>query len=244
VTGVAKPGATKSGAAAGWWTSLAVAALVVWGGLHGCSPSAGNHATSGGGPAASPAAPTPRPTAPRPAASASATASASASSWYTGSYDPAQFAGQVRVHAKEAGVDPQLVLAILYNEDYKPHDPAVERAWQRLKPDASFGVANMHRAAFDETRPGRPFSARSWDQLPDDPDLAIQAEAWYLHDLAATLPAHRAAALTVDELLALGYNTGPANMRAFARGVPLGPAATSYLGQLHSNWPKAAAALG
>ncbi|MBB4921606.1 transglycosylase SLT domain-containing protein [Kitasatospora kifunensis] len=158
-------------------------------------------------------------------------------------YDPARYAAQVRTRATQAGIDPQLLMAILYNESYKPHDPAMERAWQKLKPDAAFGIANMHRAAFDDTKVGRDFADRQWEQLPDDPDLAIEAAAWFLHDLAAQLPAHRAAGLDQDELLALGYNAGAGNMLAFARGTSVGPAASSYLGQLHANWDKAAAAL-
>lgn len=158
------------------------------------------------------------------------------------SYDPARFAAQVVKHANEAGVHAQLLMAILYNESYKPHDPAAERAWQKLKPDAAFGVANMHKAAFDETKRGRPFAGRDWQELPDDPDLAIEAAAWYLHDLAAQLPKSRSS-YTTDELLALGYNTGPGNMKDFARGAKPGTAAQSYLDNLHANWDKSAQAV-
>ena len=157
--------------------------------------------------------------------------------------DPSRYAAQVRTRAAEAGVDPQLVMAILYNESYKPHDPELERAWQKLKPDAAFGVANMHRATFDQTKHGRPFAARAWEQLPDDPDLAIQAEAWYLHDLSAQLPAAHGKYQT-SELLALGYNTGPGNMKAFARGTKPGAQAQSYLDTFRTNQAKAVTALG
>lgn len=160
-----------------------------------------------------------------------------------GTYDPADYAKQVRTRAAQAGVDPQLVMAILYNESYKPHDPGMERSWQRLKPDAAFGIANMHRAAFDDTKQGREFADRRWEDLPDDRDLAIEAASWYLHDLAAQLPAHWATSLTKNELLALGYNAGAGNMLAFARGAGLGTQSRSYLDDLHTNWPKAATAL-
>nr|WP_232246347.1 transglycosylase SLT domain-containing protein [Kitasatospora mediocidica] len=174
--------------------------------------------------------------------SPSATPSASATS-SSAAYDPAQLGALVREYAGKAGIDAQLLMAILYNESYKPHDPALERAWQQLKPDAAFGVANMHRAAFDETKQGRDFAARAWDELPDDHALAVEAAAWYLHDLATQLPAHRSVPYTEDELLALGYNTGPGNMLAFARGTALGSAARSYLDQLHANWSKSATAV-
>ncbi|GGU99260.1 hypothetical protein GCM10010211_78310 [Streptomyces albospinus] len=158
-------------------------------------------------------------------------------------YDPADCAAAVRRYAVKAGVAPRLVMAILYNEAYKPHDPAFERAWQRYKADAAFGVANMHRAAFDEVKRGRDFAGRKWEELPDDRNLAVEAAAWYLHDLAGQLPAHWSASYSRDDLLALGYNAGAGNMLAFARGVPPGGQAQSYLDRLHDNWGKAGKAV-
>jgi hypothetical protein len=155
----------------------------------------------------------------------------------------ARYAPQVRKYAGQAGIGAQLLMAILYNESYKPHDPALERAWQKLDPDAAFGVANMHRGAFDDTKRGRDFADRDWTELPDDPDLAIEAAAWYLHDLARQLPAHWSAGYTKDELLALGYNAGAGSMTAFARGAKPGQVAQSYLDHLHANWDTAAQAL-
>ncbi|MER6491822.1 lytic transglycosylase domain-containing protein [Streptomyces griseorubiginosus] len=177
---------------------------------------------------------------PTPTASASPSAAATS----TSSYDPAQYASSVRARAHQAGVSARLVMAILYNEAYKPHDPALERAWQKYKPDAAFGIANMHRATFDEVKKGRAFADRSWQDLPDDRDLAIEAEAWYLHDLAAQLPADRSPRYTEDGLLALGYNTGAGNMLAFARGATPGSQARAYLDKLHANWARAGTALG
>lgn len=158
--------------------------------------------------------------------------------WFV-NYDPAHFAVQVRGSAARAGVSAQLLMAILYNEDYKPHDPELERSWQHFKPDAAFGIANMHRAAFEEVRRGRSFAGRRWDELPDHPDLAIEAAAWHLHDLAARLPRRTGGKFGRDELLALGYNTGARNMRAFAAGAKPGAQAQSYLDELHENWTKA-----
>ncbi|MGI5158844.1 transglycosylase SLT domain-containing protein [Microbispora sp. CA-102843] len=152
---------------------------------------------------------------------------------------PAHFAAQVATHAARAGVNPRLLMAILMNESNKPHDPALERAWQKIKPDAAFGIANMHKATFDEAKRGRDFAAREWQELPDDPDLAIEAAAWYLHDLAEHLPAKWPAPYTKNELLALGYNAGPGNMKAFAQGAELGQVARSYLERLRGNWPAA-----
>jgi hypothetical protein len=80
------------------------------------------------------------------------------------SYDPADYAASVRTRARRVGVSAQLAMAILYNEAYKP--------------DAAFGIADMHRAAFDEVKKGRDFAGRRWEELPDDRDLAVEAEAW------------------------------------------------------------------
>ncbi|MFG2459976.1 transglycosylase SLT domain-containing protein [Streptomyces sp. NPDC048523] len=196
--------------------------------------------------------PTPTPTAdattrsapPSAPPSVASSAAPSVSTKTSPRYDPADYASQVRSRARRAGVDARLLMAILYNEAYKPHAPSLERAWQKVKPDAAFGIANMHRATFDEVKKGRDFVHRSWEELPDDRDLAIEAEAWYLHDLAAALPATWSAPYTEDELLALGYNTGAGNMLAFARGVTPGNQAQSYLDKLRANWAKAARAVG
>lgn len=175
-------------------------------------------------------------------ATPSSSPSAPASITLPATQDPAPLAPQVVRYAREASVNPQLLMAILYNESYKPHDPASERAWQKIKPDAAFGVANMHEATFDETKQGRPFAKRSWQELPDDPGLAIEAAGWYLHDLNAQLPSSHPR-YTTDELLALGYNTGPGNMKSFAKGTKPGSDAQSYVDRLHDNWDKAALAL-
>jgi hypothetical protein len=190
---------------------------------------------------ASASAPTPTtgPATPTASPSVSATAAGVARS-----YDPADYAPQVRTRAGEAGVSAQLLMAILYNEAYKPHDPALERAWQKYKPDAAFGIANMHRATFDEVRKGRDFAGRRWEELPDDRDLAIESAAWYLHALAAQLPAQWPADYSRNELLALGYNAGPDDMLAFARGARPDSQTQSYLDRLRANWTKAGKAVG
>lgn len=180
---------------------------------------------------------------PTRAPSAAAGTPAPGTSKATGEQDVAQWAPQVTAYAKKAAVDPRLLMAILYNESYKPHDPDLERAWQRIKPDSAFGIANMHKAAFDDTKPGR-FADRDWQELPDDPKLAVEAAAWYLHDLAAQLPSSSSGSYTRNELLALGYNAGAGNMLAFARGARPGSMAQSYLDRLHQNWDKAGEAVG
>lgn len=157
-------------------------------------------------------------------------------------YAPPRFAPQVRKHAKAAAVSPVLLMAILYNESYKPHDPDLERAWQKIDPNAAFGVANMHEAAFDDTKQGRPFADRAWTELPDDPDLAIEAAAWYLHDLGTGLTSGTGGH-NRNDLLATGYNAGPGHMAAVAAGTAPNAGAREYVATLHENWPRARQAL-
>ncbi|MFJ9542155.1 transglycosylase SLT domain-containing protein [Streptomyces sp. NPDC101225] len=159
-----------------------------------------------------------------------------------GRYDPADYAGCVVRSAEDTGVAPLLLMTVLYNEAYKPHHPLLERLWHWWKPGASFGVANMHRATFERIR-RRYGLPRRWQDLRDDPACAVHAAALYLKDLDRTLPERHHRRCTRDELLAMGYNAGERNMRAFARGVPPGPMARSYLRRFRAHRSRAAAAL-
>ncbi|MEU4658321.1 lytic transglycosylase domain-containing protein [Streptomyces sp. NPDC023723] len=159
-----------------------------------------------------------------------------------GGYDPAAYAAPVVRGAAAAGVSPLLLMTVLYNEAYKPHHPLLERLWQWWKPGASLGVANMHRAAFERVRRAHSLPGR-WQDLWADPGFAVEVAALHLADLDRSLPAHHVRRYTRDELLALGYNTGGRNMRAFARGVPPGPMARSYLRRFRTHRGRAAAAL-
>ncbi|WP_407547545.1 lytic transglycosylase domain-containing protein [Streptomyces sp. Pv4-95] len=159
-----------------------------------------------------------------------------------GGYDPADYAAIVVRSAGEVGVSPLLVMTVLHNEAYKPHHPLLERLWQWWKPGASFGVANMHRAAFEQVRRTHGLSGR-WQDLRDEPAFAVHVAALHLKDLDGSLPKRHVARYTRDELLALGYNAGERNMRAFARGVPPGPMARSYLRRFRDYRSQAAVAL-
>ncbi|MEV5731638.1 transglycosylase SLT domain-containing protein [Streptomyces pharetrae] len=144
--------------------------------------------------------------------------------------------------AEEAAVSPLLVMTVLHNEAYKPHHPLLERLWQWWKPEAAYGVANMHRATFERVRRTHDLSER-WQDLRDDPTFAIHAAALHLKDLDRSLPKRHVRRYTRDELLALGYNAGERNMQAFARGVPPGPLARSYLHRFRAYRSRAAEAL-
>ncbi|MFJ3501845.1 lytic transglycosylase domain-containing protein [Streptomyces sp. NPDC090135] len=156
-----------------------------------------------------------------------------------GGYDPGDYTSCVLSGAEEAGVSPLLVMTVLHNEAYKPHHPLLERLWQWWKPGASFGLGNMHRATFERVRREHGLSER-WQDLRDDPAFAVRAAALHLKDLDRILPERHVRRYTRDELLALGYNTGGRNMRAFARGVPPGPMARSYLRRFRAHESRAA----
>jgi soluble lytic murein transglycosylase-like protein len=213
-----------------WWVALGVVVVGAWAARTDDHPKAVDAPV-----AETTVKPTPTPT-------AEPSATPTPKPWYD-DYDPAHFAPQVRRYAQRAGISPQLLMAILYNESYKPHDPEFERSWARIDTNPAFGIANMHRAAFDDTKRGRDFAKRKWEQLPDDPALAIEAAAWHLHDLARRLPDKRSDRYGKDELLALGYNAGAGNMRIFARGTKAGAQAQSYLDRLHDNWAKSGQAI-
>jgi hypothetical protein len=230
-----------------WWLAVGAVAVAAWAARGGDSEETTSPNQAAASQTAKPGATSPKPAAsPTPKPSATTPKPTGKSTQipddWSNNYDPADFAPQVRQSAGKAKVSPQLLMAILYNESYKPHDPELERSWQRIKPDSAFGIANMHRAAFDQTKRGR-FAKRNWEELPDHPDLAIEAAAWHLHDLAGRLPKTTSGKFSKDELLALGYNTGAGNMRAFARGAKPGDQAQSYLDRLHDNWDKSADAV-
>jgi len=216
------------------WVAVGVLLVGVWA---ACSD---NGTKTASAPKTQPTATKPKPT---PTTTTTTTTTATSTKPWYDDYDPARFAPEVRRYAQQAGINPQLLMAILYNEDYKPHDPKFERQWAEVDSDPAFGIANMHRPAFDETKRGRDFAKRKWEELLDNPALAIEAAAWHLHDLAKRLPSKRADLYTKDELLALGYNAGGGNMRIFARGRKAGSQAQSYLDRLHGNWAKSAEAL-
>ncbi|WP_460105123.1 lytic transglycosylase domain-containing protein [Streptomyces sp. YKOK-J1] len=159
-----------------------------------------------------------------------------------GGYDPGDYAELVVRSAEDAGVSALLLMGVLHNEAYKPHHPLLERMWHWWKPEASFGVANMHQATFEQVRSAHGLTGR-WEDLRDDPAFAVRAAALHLKDLDRCLPRRHVRRYRRDELLALGYNAGERNMLAFARGVPPGPMARSYLRRLRANRHRSAEAL-
>ncbi len=125
--------------------------------------------------------------------------------WYERIRYPLQYSQYVRVHAKEHGLDPALVAAVIYQEskfrsDAKSSSGAI--GLMQLTPTTAHGIAiRTHGNAF---------------QTSDlyDPEINIRYGAWYLHDLFAKYHS--------ETLVLAAYNAGQGNVdrwRAAGEGI-------------------------
>lgn len=169
--------------------------------------------------------------------------------------EPEQFTLAVNDAAKDANVDPRLLMAIIMNErgihwPVVPHMAAGEFVRWLLSlvgHDNSLGQTNMSSAAFHDAQqaagPNSNLAKHSWTDVITDPVLAIDASAWLLRGLEQTLPPTWPAQYKRDELLAIGYNGGGSVMLGVASGLtpdqadPKNPGKVSqYIGDLDDNW--------
>jgi len=170
--------------------------------------------------------------------------------------DPVGFTRIVVYYATVAGIDPRLLMAVLFNErgvhwQWLPHTQFLEDLrvlGQALGVINSGGLANMSQQSFDQVKQGRDFADRSWSDLASDPILAIEAAAYLLHDLEGQLPATWTSTYKRDELVAMGYNRGPVKMNLVAGPAGGSPAQAPdqvdlsggmswYVSQVDANWP-------
>jgi RHS repeat-associated protein len=156
---------------------------------------------------------------------------------------PAIYAEKIVEYARDAGVDPRLLLAILLQEGRAADGHGQIEKWAiKWGYDTSRGIGNMGEATFIEVRRGRSYSNADWAELSDNPDLAIRASADYLHDLsskAADKFSGTAAQLRRDELIGAGYRSGVEPVEHMSRGVE--SAATrsemlQYAGYINQQW--------
>jgi soluble lytic murein transglycosylase len=115
--------------------------------------------------------------------------------WYLRIRYPLRYAQYVRVHAKEHGLDPALMAAVIYQES--KFRPTVESSsgaigLMQLTPATAHGIA---------IRTGG--SAFKTSDLYD-PELNIRYGAWYLHNLFAKYHSER--------LVLAAYNAGQGNV--------------------------------
>jgi len=125
--------------------------------------------------------------------------------WYERIRYPLDYAQYIRVHAREHGLDPALVAAVIYAES-KFHPDAQSSSGaiglMQLTPSTAHGIAIRTG--------GNAF--RTSDLY--DPEINIRYGAWYLHDLFAKY--HR------ERLVLAAYNAGQGNVdRWLAHGDPI-----------------------
>jgi soluble lytic murein transglycosylase len=125
--------------------------------------------------------------------------------WYERIRYPLNYATYVREHAREHGLDPALVAAVIYQEskfhtDAKSSSGAI--GLMQLTPSTAKGIAiRTHGSAFETS-----------DLY--DPEINIRYGAWYLHDLFAKYHS--------ETLVLAAYNAGQGNVdrwRAAGEGI-------------------------
>ncbi|HZU20370.1 MAG TPA: lytic transglycosylase domain-containing protein [Gaiellaceae bacterium] len=125
--------------------------------------------------------------------------------WYERIRYPLRYAEYVRVHAREHGLDPALLAAVIYQESkFNPDARSSSGAigLMQLTPSTAHGIAiRTHGTAF-----------RTSDLF--NPEINIRYGAWYLHDLFAKYRS--------EPLVLAAYNAGQGNVdRWIASGEPI-----------------------
>jgi peptidoglycan lytic transglycosylase len=126
-------------------------------------------------------------------------------SWYERIRYPLRYSEYVRVHAREHGLDPAFVAAVIYQESkFNPRAKSSSGAigLMQLTPSTAHGIAiRTHGSAFH--------TADLYD-----PEINIRYGAWYLHDLFVKYHSER--------LVLAAYNAGQGNVdRWRAKGQPI-----------------------
>lgn len=128
-------------------------------------------------------------------------------------------------YGSAAGVDPRLVMAIVYNEGGDTPQalrPGLDLGRETVprgvlpgpvNPDGnSLGLTNMKKPTFDKLKEKYPkeFGDSEWSDLIGNDPLAIKATAWNLRrlkdELGPEIPAAMKARYSLNQILAAGYN--------------------------------------
>jgi soluble lytic murein transglycosylase len=125
--------------------------------------------------------------------------------WYERIRYPLRYSEYVRVHAREHGLDPALLAAVIYQESkFNPSAKSSSGAigLMQLTPSTAHGIAvRTHGDAFA--------TADLYD-----PEINIRYGAWYLHDLFAKYHS--------EKLVLAAYNAGQGNVdRWRSEGKPI-----------------------
>ena len=125
--------------------------------------------------------------------------------WYERLRYPLRYSEYVRVHAREHGLDPALLAAVIYQESKFQTDAQSSSGaigLMQLTPSTAHGIAIRTG--------GNAFQTKDLY----DPEINIRYGAWYLHDLFAKYHTER--------LVLAAYNAGQGNVdRWRAKGEPI-----------------------
>ncbi|MEV6428791.1 hypothetical protein [Nocardia sp. NPDC051463] len=153
--------------------------------------------------------------------------------------------GSAVKYGNAAGIDPRLVMAIVYNEGgYRSdsfienemsyaYDVFVREGGNFIRPN-SLGLTNMKEDTFNAVKKQFPveFAGKEWSDLKKDPDLAIMAATYNLKRIdikwTSTAPDELKEKYTHDQFLAAGYNS-EGNMKAYLEAGDLGPVVQGYV---------------
>jgi soluble lytic murein transglycosylase len=122
---------------------------------------------------------------------------------------PLRYPAIVRGHARNYGIDPALLAAVIYTEShFRPHVRSASGAigLMQLLPSTAEGIA---------TRTG---GTRFVASDLDDPEINVRYGAWYLRHLRQ----HYAGSPDAMTLALAAYNAGMANVDAWAAQTPPG----------------------
>ncbi|MCP2277514.1 hypothetical protein APR09_003082 [Nocardia amikacinitolerans] len=174
--------------------------------------------------------------------------------------DVRPWVGAAVKYGNEAGVDPRLVLAIVYNEGGNRSDSFLEREMSHaydtfireggnwLRPN-SLGLTNIKEDTFNTLKNQYPseFAGKEWSDLKSDPDLAIMAASYNLKRIETQwvkeAPDELKQKWTLNEFMAAGYNS-EANMDAYIKNGDLGPHVQAYVRMTHTSLDKAGKLIG
>ncbi|WP_157101795.1 hypothetical protein [Nocardia caishijiensis] len=155
------------------------------------------------------------------------------------------------LYGNQAGVDPRVVLAILYQEGGDRAESALQESasWgydafryvttrPREVTDGygnSLGITNMKEETFNKLKEKYPeeFAGKQWALVADDDSLAIKAAAFNLkriqEELGGKAPDGLQENYTRDEYLAAGYNSETKFLDTYIPNEEFGPAAKDYI---------------
>jgi hypothetical protein len=125
--------------------------------------------------------------------------------------------------AKEAGIDPRLLLANLIRESGDCHC-WFSRSGGFLKFDknpvvGSIGIGNISGDAFDEAKEySNGAITRDWNDMSKDPAYAIKVAAFLLAKRVSQLPSNANPKYSTAQMARIGYRSGTEEMMKVANG--------------------------